>query len=418
MVNIKQISRILLVLSVFILLVGSVAGVCFPNTATVGGYIYSLNDTPVPIGTYVEVENVDSGQVRNGQTNMPNGQWVFSLDPHITSPGDFISVYAWNETHWGELNFTLESCTSLDNDFIMENTFPQTNTPPVLDSIGNREVDENSELTFTVTATDEDEDDLSFYTGAPGTLDPDTGVYSWTPSYVDSGIYTVTFNVTDGEAWDEETITLTVNDVNVPVELNQVGNIGVTENNLLSIQLTAYNPENDDLTYSTTANFGTFDAETGLFEWTPTIWESGDYEVTFGVFDGVYYDSETITISVSDLDVPVQLKPFDDLTGNERSTIYIYPQPSNPNWSEINLTIDSDLFFWDDNYYAFKWQTGYYSSGEYDFIITADDGSDIDQKTAHVTVQNNCNQFDKRLWRWNCDLQSYKILEHEQAILR
>ena len=38
-----------------------------------------------------------------------------------------------------------------------------------------------------------------------------TGLFTWTPQNYDIGSYNVTFNVTDGELWDEETINIEVN---------------------------------------------------------------------------------------------------------------------------------------------------------------------------------------------------------------
>jgi len=41
-------------------------------------------------------------------------------------------------------------------------------------------------------------------------FDSSSGLFNWTPTFYDSGEYIVTFNVTDGELWDSETITITV----------------------------------------------------------------------------------------------------------------------------------------------------------------------------------------------------------------
>jgi len=62
---------------------------------------------------------------------------------------------------------------------------------------------------------------MRYYSNADVTLpsefmfDQQTGLFEWNPTYDDSGEYEITFNVTDGELWDSETITITVLDVPV-----------------------------------------------------------------------------------------------------------------------------------------------------------------------------------------------------------
>jgi parallel beta-helix repeat protein len=96
------------------------------------------------------------------------------------------------------------------------------NHPPELNPIGNKSVDENSTLTFTVSAIDIDRDTLTYSAinlpdGA--SFDADTRVFSWTPTYAQSGPYDVIFTVTDiFGALDSETIRITVIHVSVVEE--------------------------------------------------------------------------------------------------------------------------------------------------------------------------------------------------------
>ena len=95
------------------------------------------------------------------------------------------------------------------------------NQPPVLDPIGDKTVDEGIRLNFRITATDPDEDILTFtiINQPPGSEFRQTGDHGrlrWQPTYDQAGTYEVTFIVTDdGEPplSDSEAITITVNDV-------------------------------------------------------------------------------------------------------------------------------------------------------------------------------------------------------------
>jgi len=93
-------------------------------------------------------------------------------------------------------------------------------TPLMINAMGNKQVDEGSKLSMEITAFYPNFDILTYYTNAAEVLpssdfilSPGTGVwqFNWTPTYYDQGSYNVTFNVTDGEHWDEQTITITVN---------------------------------------------------------------------------------------------------------------------------------------------------------------------------------------------------------------
>jgi len=111
-------------------------------------------------------------------------------------------------------------------------TVNEVNVAPVLDPIGNQNVDEQVMLAFTATATDQDLPaqtlTYSLDAGAPtgAVIDAVTGLFSWTPTEADGpGSYSVTVRVTDDgtpplDAF--ETFTITVNEVNVAPTLDDI----------------------------------------------------------------------------------------------------------------------------------------------------------------------------------------------------
>jgi predicted extracellular nuclease len=91
------------------------------------------------------------------------------------------------------------------------------NAPPSLGSIGDTTVTAGTLLTFTIKATDPENQALS-YSIAGGIqdgmqLDAKTGKFTWTPTDAQTGTFGLTFRVTDGGTparTDQETITITV----------------------------------------------------------------------------------------------------------------------------------------------------------------------------------------------------------------
>lgn len=141
----------------------------------------------------------------------------------------------------------LEETTNID--IVLSDTSP--NRPPVLDQIGDKTVEANTELRFTVTASDPDGDILTFSaTNLPqgATFDSANALFTWTPAEEQVGTYPgVTFFVSDTYGGsDSESITITVNPVSQNVEKSQ-GEEGcgcntmvfTTKGNLLSFLFTS-----------------------------------------------------------------------------------------------------------------------------------------------------------------------------------
>jgi Zn-dependent metalloprotease len=103
-----------------------------------------------------------------------------------------------------------------------QNGYCQTCTtncyPPILQPIGNRTLNEMSFLTIQLNATDADGNNLTYGTNAYGVLpsgfdfNSATGLFNWHPTSNDAGIYSVNFNVSDGQFSNEETIKIEVLD--------------------------------------------------------------------------------------------------------------------------------------------------------------------------------------------------------------
>lgn len=95
---------------------------------------------------------------------------------------------------------------------------PSGNAPPVLEPIGPRTIFEGQTLLLDVNATDPENDTLVFGTNADTVLrslfffNTTSGLFSWTPLFNDSGVYTVAFNVTDWQGSDSESVQITVRD--------------------------------------------------------------------------------------------------------------------------------------------------------------------------------------------------------------
>jgi len=208
--------------------------------------------------------------------------------------------------------YTVEFSVSdgeLSDSELVEITVVNVNRAPELVSIGSQFIDEGSELLIELSATDADGDTFTYATDA-AFGDLVGNVFSWTPTYDDSGVYTVEFSVSDGKGgFDSKSVEITVDDsspANRAPELDPIGAQSVDEGSELVITLSATDADGDALAFSTNATFG--ELVDNIFSWTPGSNDAGVYYVEFGVSDGNgVFDSELVEITVEDVSVPTPL---------------------------------------------------------------------------------------------------------------
>ena len=132
------------------------------------------------------------------------------------------SIFSWvpSFTQQGIYEVTFSVTDGIDTTF---QTFrimvANTNQRPVIDSVGNKEVDANATLTFEITASDPDQDMISYRAQelpAHASFDTVTHVFTWTPGHaqVREEPYIVKFLVFDSEDSASHEVAITVLPVN------------------------------------------------------------------------------------------------------------------------------------------------------------------------------------------------------------
>ena len=267
------------------------------------------------------------------------------------------------------------------------------NNAPVLGSIGNKQVNENATLIFSVNATDIDNNALSYFaTGLPSGAVFSSQLFSWTPNYTQAGAYEVKFNVTDGRDWDSETITITINNVNrVPV-LQEIVNQTILEDTSGSVLANAADPDNDALIYTITAeNVSEVDCsvKNNNITFTPASNWHGNASCKVNVSDGSLTDSKTFYIEVTSVnDAPV-LSGISNIVVSEGGLIKIIAVANDVDRDSLTYNIDNTRFTNSNG--NFTWQTNYTDEGVYYVNISVSDGTLTDSQIVKITV-NNVNE--------------------------
>ncbi|MDP8241252.1 MAG: carboxypeptidase regulatory-like domain-containing protein [Candidatus Hatepunaea meridiana] len=281
------------------------------------------------------------------------------------------------------------------------------NRPPVLFEIGNWEVEETEELTFTLEALDPDHDNLEFSArNLPEGAELNGADFVWTPNWEQAGNYEVTFIVTDdgeGNLTDEETITISVSNRNRPPVLFEIGDWEVEESEELAFALRASDPDDDDLVFSAEnlpegAEFTDNGDGTAEFGWTPDNEQAGNYDVTFIVTDATLTDEETITISVSDggggRNRPPVLAHIGDREVDEEQILEFTLEATDPDDDDLAFFVENppeSAEFTDngDGTAVFIWTPDNEQAGDYEVTFIVMDGNLTDEETITITVIDN-----------------------------
>ncbi|MCD4666561.1 putative Ig domain-containing protein, partial [archaeon] len=257
--------------------------------------------------------------------------------------------------------------------------------------IGNQEVYENETLIIQLNAYNPGDNNLTYYTNASEILPSGfsfnnlTGLFEWTPTYGDSGEYDVNFNVTNGDNWDEETITITVNHANRAPVLDFIDDIESYEGDSVFITTSAIDPDYDTLTYFVeNENFEQINDTN--FVWNTNYTDSGIHEITVKVTDGELWDEQIVTLTVNNVNRAPVLDFIDDIVINETESAIITLSGSDPDNDTLTYFVDDGRFEQEDN--VFTWDTDYNDAGIYDLLVSISDGDLTDDQIVTIIINN------------------------------
>jgi hypothetical protein len=244
-------------------------------------------------------------------------------------------------------------------------TVNELNSAPILDLTGGQTiddltlasaataslaVDELTLLAFTVGASDIDVPvqtltfSLSGTIPAGASIDPSTGVFTWTPTEEQDGTYTFDVVVTDDGSpplSDSATVAITVNEVNEAPVLDAVSDQTIDEETLLTFTATASDSDVPPqlLTFNLSGEpAGASITSAGIFTWTPTESQDGSYTFDVVVSDGTLKDSQTITVTVNEINTAPALPNPDTQTFPEGAPLSILLSASDADAPANTLT--------------------------------------------------------------------------------
>ncbi|WMW25860.1 PGF-pre-PGF domain-containing protein [Methanolobus sediminis] len=290
---------------------------------------------------------------------------------------------------------------SVSDGFLSDTKYPQivigdSNSPPEFNMVDSQSIDENSELSFDITAYDNDNDKIDIVLSSSpsgsyltGSVPPVT--FTWLPNYDLSGIYKVEFKVSETNTKDRyatyQVVDIVVNDVNRAPVIDAVDDYTVSENGLLYVNLSATDPDGDTLTYSTDSSLGIVRGNT--FICTPDYNDADVYDVQYTVSDGNLKNSTMATITVTDSNMPPKLNSISAQEVAVNNTLDFSLSVSDDDEGETfsykALDLPSTASF-DESTGVFEWTPSSEDIGDYSVSFYVSDSSQEDYETVSITV--------------------------------
>ncbi|RLG23586.1 hypothetical protein DRN85_09115, partial [Methanosarcinales archaeon] len=184
----------------------------------IGAYEYTVSQPGAPVLDSIGDKSIGEDELLTFTINAtdPDGDPItYSIQGKPVGATFANQTFSWTPTHSEAGQYDNVTFIADDGEFQDSETITITaGYAPILDSIGNKSVDENTTLTFTINATDADGNLITYSTGSlpnGAKFDTNTATFDWTPAYGQAGSYSVTFSATDDIYTDSETISITIN---------------------------------------------------------------------------------------------------------------------------------------------------------------------------------------------------------------
>jgi hypothetical protein len=324
------------------------------------------------------------GLCKGGTQNCSNGTWAVCV---------------------GEVVPVQEVCDRMDNDCDGSTDENGVCQPPVA-SDQSVTTNEDTLLNIALIAADPEGDPLTYSVisgPSHGTLSGSPPILVYLPNANYNGPDSFTFVANDGLLDSNiATVSIAVTPVNDPPILGQIGNKEIPEGQLIQILLSATDPDGDTLFYTTgdLPAGSTFDASTQTFSWTPDYAQAGSYRVLFTVTDNgtpLASDSETITITVGNVNRPPIINPIGNKVASEGEPVVFTVTAADPDGNDLTYSagnLPGGAVF-DSSSQTFTWTPGYDQAGNYvdvRFTVTDNGSPPLPAQEAITITVGNVNR--------------------------
>lgn len=281
-----------------------------------------------------------------------NFSWFVDNILKSTNPVNFSYLTGFSDNGTHIINTTIRDASSNQVSIKWIVTVTNINRAPILETIQNKTGFKNINLSFNITATDLDNDDLTFSVNhssfAISKLNNSLAIVSWKPTNKDLGSNTANFTVSDGFSIDSKLIIITVNSTNnTAPNITSLPKTTAIINEGYTYDADAIDSDNDLLIFSLSTNASgmSIDSSAGVISFTPSSF--GFFTVNVSVTDFIETTSQLYNLTVlegsrfkiTDVDVKIDSKRSSNIGNNEKISKEAKPESN----LEFKITIKNDF---------------------------------------------------------------------------
>ncbi len=336
----------------------------------------------------------DARKLRYAIENLPAGA---TLDP---ATGAFSWTPAFDQSGHYQLTATVSDPGGFSATQPFAVSVNNVNRPPKFSAVNAQNGDENALLQSTISANDPDAEDagklIYSATNLPdgATVDPASGTVSWTPTYNQSGRYTVMLKVTDTHGASAETdVPIVIRHVNRPPTLPAVGNQELSEDESWQMTLPeGADPDREDtgkLSYRIEPLPGgaNFDATSRTLSWHPNFEQAGDYAVSYVIGDGNTETRQSFTLQVKNVNRSPEIQTPGNQTGKAGQPIRFRVSANDPDKEDagkLQFQADGlpDGATFDETSGEFNWTPDSTQQGTYTISFSVKDTGGLSDSTS------------------------------------
>ena len=303
------------------------------------------------VSLQVSAEDLDGDNLTYSAINLPDGLNINTgsglISGTLTYTASLVSPY--------DVTLTVEDdgLPVLQDQVIFTWTVTDENGPPQIDNPSDQNSPEGALISLSITASDPENDTLTFSaSNLPDglSIDESSGLISGTISYTASTAspYAVTLTVTDSgipAEQDETTFDWYVTDTNRNPQITNPGPQSSSEGALISLSITASDPDSDTLTWSASnlPDGLSIDESSGLISGTIsyTAHTLSPYDCSVTVTDDgspVLQDQESFTWTITDVNAAPQVADPPDQADAEGDTVSLQIAASDPDGDDLTYS--------------------------------------------------------------------------------
>ncbi len=354
-------------------------------------YAYSIN-------TFI-VEETEKIVLQTTATDPDSDNLAFTYTPPLNENGEWQTAYG----DAGEYKATVtvsDGTTNTSEDILI--IVNKKEEQPKIEAFTPEEeqlsVNEGAILQFSVSATDLNNDPLSYEWFLDDEKVKEGKEFSYEVSYTDAGTHKVIVEISDDTTKLSKEWSVVVNEVDRLPIFESIGNRYINEGEELVIELKANDPDGDEITYSADNLPEGARLEGNIFTWKTnhTIIKREDFVDwvmdKFGILSKSFYVKfsvssrdktivQNVIITVKDINTAPVLEDIGPITINEGETLKIMTNAYDLDGDKISLSysgfINSDTF-----------KSDFDDEGTYFVRVTASDGLLETSKSVEINIKN------------------------------